>query len=258
MCFDPHDRPPIPPMAGGATNHRTFELTSMDGTPVRAFEARAGSTAAAAAILILPDARGLHAYYEELALRFAEAGVDALAIDYFARTGGTGSRPDEFPYLEHLQRARWEHLSADISAAAAHLDAPAPGRSLFSIGFCYGGRLSFLTATWKQPRFAGSVGFYGVPVGPHRFGDSPAPADVTGDMAGALLGLFGGADPSIPAESIARFDAALTASGLPHELHSYPDAPHSFFDRKAEEFARESADAWRRVQSFVAERSTAR
>jgi carboxymethylenebutenolidase len=264
MCFDPHDRPPIPPMAGGATDHRTFELPSRDATPVRAFEARAGSAAAAAAgataaaILILPDARGLHAYYEELALRFAEAGVDALAIDYFARTAGTGTRPDDFAYMEHLQQTRWEHLSADISAGAAHLDAAAPGRSLFSIGFCYGGRLSFLAATWKQPRFAGSIGFYGVPVGQHRFGDSPAPADVAGDMTGAILGLFGGADPSIPATSIEQFDAALTTRGLPHELHAYPGAPHSFFDRKAEEFAQESADAWRRVQSFVAERTAAR
>lgn len=257
MCFDPHDRPPIPPMAGGATSHRPFELTSTDGTPVRAFEARAGSAAAGAAILILPDARGLHAYYEELALRFAEAGVDALAIDYFARTAGTGTRPDDFAYMEHLQQTRWEHLSADISAGAGHLDAAAPGRSLFSIGFCYGGRLSFLTATWKQPRFAGSIGFYGVPVGPHRFGDSPAPADVAGDMTGAILGLFGGADPSIPPASIEQFDAALATSGVPHELHAYPGAPHSFFDRKAEEFAPESADAWRRVQSFVAARTAA-
>ncbi len=258
MCFDPHDRPPIPPMAGAAHDHRTFELASTDGTGVRAFEARAAAEPTAAAVLILPDARGLHPYYEELALRFAESGVDALAIDYFARTAGTGPRPDDFPYIEHLSQARWSHLSADITAAATRLDEAAPGRALFSMGFCYGGRLAFLTATWNRPRFAGSIGFYGVPVGSHRFGDSPAPAAVAGEMHGAILGLFGGADPSIPAASIEQFDAALSVAGVPHDLRTYPGAPHSFFDRKATEFASESADAWARVQSFIAERTPPR
>ncbi len=255
MCFHPTDRPPIPPMAGGAHDHRTFELASTDGTPVRAFEAHAAPEPSRAAVLILPDARGLHAYYEELTLRFAESGIDALAIDYFARTAGTGERPDEFPYREHLEQTRWQHLSADISAGAAALDRSAPGRSLFAIGFCYGGRLAFLTATWREPSFAGSIGFYGVPVGAHRFGDSPAPVDVVSDMSGAILGLFGGADQSIPESSVEQFDRALADGGVPHELHTYPGAPHSFFDRKAAEFEQESADAWRRVQAFIRRRT---
>ena len=257
MCFDPHDHPPIPEIAGGAFAHRTFELRSTDGTPVRAFEARAAAAPSRAAMLILPDARGLHPYYEELALRFAETGIDALAIDYFARTAGTGERPDDFAYMEHLAQTRWVHLRADVSAAAMALDQAAPGRALFSIGFCYGGRLSFLTATWSDPRFTGSVGFYGVPVGPHRVGDTPAPAELAGEMHGAVLGLFGGADPSIPPESIVGFERALDAASVPHELHAYPGAPHSFFDRKAVEFAAESADAWDRVLRFVAERTPA-
>ncbi len=255
MCFDPGAHPPVEPIAGGAVAHRTFELTSDDGTPVRAFEALAGGEPSRAAMLVLPDARGLHRYYEELALRFAEAGIDALAIDYFARTAGTGERPDDFSYREHLEQARWAGLSADISAAARRLDAARPGRALFAMGFCYGGRLAFLAATWRAPQFTGVVGFYGVPVGPHRFGDTPAPADVAGEMRGALLGLFGGADESIPATSIAAFDEALTRAGVPHTLHAYPGAPHSFFDRRAEQYAAESADAWARVQAFIAERT---
>lgn len=256
MCFDPGARPPIEPVGGAAIAHRSFELPSTDATKVRAFEAFAGESPSRSAMLVLPDARGLHHYYEELALRFAESGVDSLAIDYFARTAGTGERPDDFPYREHLVETRWAHLSADISAAAAHLDAGRPGRALFAIGFCYGGRLSFLTATSRRPAFAGVIGFYGVPVGPHRFGDSPAPADVARDMNAAVLGLFGGADESIPAASVEAFDAALTAAGVAHALHAYPAAPHSFFDRRATEFQSESADAWRRVQAFVTERST--
>jgi len=51
---------------------------------------------------------------------------------------------------------------------------------------------------------------------------------------------------------VARFDQALTKAGVPHEVVVYPGAPHSFFDRKYEEFSNESADAWRRVLNFIA------
>jgi carboxymethylenebutenolidase len=67
-----------------------------------------------------------------------------------------------------------------------------------------------------------------------------------------VLGLFGGADEAIPAEQIEEFDSALSASGTGHEIHVYPGAPHSFFDRKQEEFAMESEDAWRRILGFLA------
>ncbi len=258
MCFGPGAHPPIDPagqIAGGAISHRSFVMTSADGTPVRAFEALAGDGPSPAAMLVLPDARGLHPFYEELALRFAETGIDALAIDYFARTAGTGDRSDDFAYREHLVQTRWETLSMDITAGAALLDAARPGRSLFAIGFCYGGRLAFLTATLDRPSFAGVVGFYGLPVGPHRIGDTPAPVDLVDRMHGAVLGLFGGADQSIPPDSIEIFDRALTEGGIDHELHVYPGAPHSFFDRTFEEHAAASADAWQRIRSFVASHS---
>ena len=66
-----------------------------------------------------------------------------------------------------------------------------------------------------------------------------------------MLGLFGGADPAIPAEHVAAFEARLTEQGLPHRLVTYEDAPHSFFDRKAEEFAEASAAAWDEVTRFL-------
>jgi carboxymethylenebutenolidase len=70
-------------------------------------------------------------------------------------------------------------------------------------------------------------------------------------MRGAVLGLFGEADQGIPPEALATFDQALDAAGVDHEVVAYPGAPHSFFDRKAEDFADASADAWRRVLEFV-------
>jgi carboxymethylenebutenolidase len=202
-------------------------------------------------MLILPDVRGLHRYYEELALRFAEAGIDALAIDYFGRTAPTTDRGADFDFMPHVGQTRYATLLDDMSAGAAELRRRRGDlRALFTVGFCYGGRLAFLSATRPELGLAGVIGFYGVPVGAGR-AEMPAPADVAGEMRCPVLGLFGGDDPSIPAESVADFERALRDGNAEHELVTYPGAPHSFFDRKAEQFADASADAWRRVLEFV-------
>jgi carboxymethylenebutenolidase len=74
-------------------------------------------------------------------------------------------------------------------------------------------------------------------------------------MASPVLGLFGGADPAIPPPAVATFDAALAAAGVEHRNVVYPDAPHSFFDRKADEFATTSAAAWQEVLAFIRART---
>ena len=252
MCFDPDSRPPIPPIAGGALESRRTILSAADGNRLPAFEAH-GTTPTSATMLILPDVRGLHAYYEELALRFAEHGVDALAIDYFGRTAGADARPDTFEYRPHVNQTTWTGLEADIRAGFEALNAGRDGatRRCFAVGFCFGGRLAFLASTLGLD-LAGVIGFYGPPLGPHYNG-SPAPADVVDRMRGRLLGIFGGADESIPPESIATFDTALERAGVEHRLISYPGAPHSFFDRKAADYADESAAAWDETMRFVRE-----
>jgi len=75
-------------------------------------------------------------------------------------------------------------------------------------------------------------------------------------MACPILALQAGDDANISAEDNAAFEAALVAAGIEHELVTYPGAPHSFFDRKQEEFADASADAWSRVLEFVERRSS--
>jgi carboxymethylenebutenolidase len=245
MCFDPDSRPPIAPIAGGALDSRRLVLTADDGNRLAAFETRA-TAPSGAAILILPDVRGLHPYYEELALRFAEHGVDALAIDYFGRTAGT-----------HVDQTRWPGLESDIRAGVERLRAAAGStpQTVFSIGFCFGGRLAYLTATLGLG-FAGVIGFYGWPAGVHYTG-SPAPQDVAEGMRGSVLGLYGGADHGIPAATVAAFEGALAAANVDHRVITYPGAPHSFFDRKAAEYAEASAAAWDEVLRFIRERTPA-
>jgi len=248
MCFDHDSLPPIAPIAGGALDGRIETLLAADGNRVMAFRARPAEPTGAA-VLILPDVRGLYRFYEELALRFAEHGIQALAIDWFGRTAETSTRGESFDHMSHVQRTTWDGISTDIRAGVAALRADPGVDRIFTIGFCMGGRMSFLAATFESD-LAGVIGMYGTLEGPWR-NDAPAPVDHTAEFAAPVLGLFGGADPSIPPSAIAAFDAGLRSANVPHRLVTYPGAPHSFFDRKAEEFAAESAAAWAEVLAFV-------
>jgi carboxymethylenebutenolidase len=255
MCFDLNARPPILPIAGGALDARDIELTSGDGTRFSTYAARAANPSGSG-MLVLPDVRGLHPYYKELALRFAESGIDAVAIDYFGRTAGVGERGEGFDWETHVAQTTPESVQADVAAAAAFLRSAEGGRvrALFSVGFCFGGALSFLQAA-SGLNFAGVIGFYGWPLGLRRFPDRPRPVDSVDQYTCPVLGIFGGADDGIPPSAAQEFERALSAAGVDHECVTYDGAPHSFFDRRAEQFADASADAWRRVQEFVASHS---
>jgi carboxymethylenebutenolidase len=250
MCFDHDSRPPIAPIAGGSLDSGELTLTADDGTRFSAFRARAADPTGAA-VVILPDVRGLHPYYQDLALRFAENGVDAVAVDYFARTAGPGTRDASFEHTPHVSQTTFAGLSADIAAAVTYLRSEAGGSAnrIFTVGFCFGGRLSFVAGTLGLD-LAGVIGFYGVPVGPGR-NDVPAPADVAEGIASPVLALFGAADEGIPPAAVATFEAALASAGVDHRVIAYPGAPHSFFDRKADEYVRSSEAAWEEVLAFV-------
>jgi carboxymethylenebutenolidase len=252
MCFADDSRPPITPIAGGATDTKEFKLTSADGTKVMAYGARATSPSGAG-MIVIPDVRGLHQYYKELAIRFAEAGVDAVAFDFFARTAPSEDRSEKFEFMPHVGQTTPEHLQADINACAAYLRSPEGGnvRSLFTVGFCFGGAVSYLQAA-SGIGAAGVIGFYGWPLGLKRWPDRPKPIDAAAKYKAPVLSIFGGADEGIPAGDTQAFDDALKKAGVAHEQHVYPGAPHSFFDRKQTEFAEASADAWKHVKDFIA------
>ena len=85
MCYDSKSQPPVPPGASQPAHGEDIILKSADGASFSAYVAHAGRPTASQ-VIIYPDVRGLHQFYKELALRFAEVGVNALAIDYFGRT----------------------------------------------------------------------------------------------------------------------------------------------------------------------------
>lgn len=250
MCHSADARPPIRPVVGAAVTTEELVLTAADGNRLLAFSA-SGSQPQAPALVILPDVRGLHPFYQDLAVRFAEHGHDAVVIDYFGRTAGTQPHPPDFPFQDHVEATTFEGVKADTGAGVAHLRAGDAEREIFTVGFCFGGSNSWHQAA-NGHGLAGAIGFYGHPNRERPQGARPV-VERVGEVTCPILALMGGADPSIPLEEVDRFRAALAAAGIPHEVVVYSDAPHSFFDRQFEDFADACSDAWDRVLRFIRE-----
>src|SRR5436305_1688279 len=103
--------------------------------------------------------------------------------------------------------------------------------SFVTVGFCFGGTNSFLAATNPDLPLDAVVGFYGgLAARPNR----PSPVDSAEQTRVPVLALFGGADENIPPDQVDAYDRGLDEAGVEHEVHSYPGAPHSFFDRRYE------------------------
>jgi carboxymethylenebutenolidase len=250
MCYDDEARPPVPPSANGHAHGEDLVLTAIDGNRFAAYLAKpAQGIATGSQIVIYPDVRGLFHFYKELALRFAEVGITALAFDYFGRTAGLTSRAEGFDHPPHVQQLTATGLFADIRACLAQLDAHKP---TFVIGFCMGGTISIFSMG-QDLGLAGAIGFY---AGLKRdFGTGTFPLEAAKHAKIPFLGLFGGSDPGIPVPDVQQLDKNLDESGVEHEIVIYDNATHSFFDKKFIEYADACNDAWTRLLGFIQQHS---
>jgi carboxymethylenebutenolidase len=253
VCFELDSLPPVPALKGAAVSHDDLVLTARDGNRFAAFAATSDQPTGSG-IVILPDVRGLYRFYEELALRFAERGIAAVAIDYFGRTAGIAKRDDDFSYMEHVAQTTPEGIQSDVAAAVEFLRSPEAGPcgSVFTLGFCFGGRNSWLAGA-SGHGLSGAIGFYGMPA--ERDG-AAGPTQRAREVEIPILALQAGEDQNITAAPNAEFERALTDAGVEHEVVTYEGAPHSFCDRRYDEFADASADAWRRTLEFVERHSS--
>jgi carboxymethylenebutenolidase len=255
MCFEFDALPPELPegralIAGGAAAE-SLTLTAADGNRFAAALAESPKPSGPG-VVILPDIRGLYRFYVELAERFAAAGHHAIAFDYFGRTAGATERDADFEFKPHVAETTIEGVQADLAAAREALAERTGAGQFASVGFCFGGSHSFWAGANPDLGLDAVVGFYGLLNPGEGKENRPQLTRRAGEIKLPVLGLFGGEDDHIPAADISAFDAGLEQAGVDHEIITYPGAPHSFFDRKQEEFAAASTDAWTRVLDFLA------
>lgn len=246
MCVGHDASLPALPVGPHAVEGTLEVLEAGDGNRFNAYVA-VPDRVTGPAMLVLPDVRGLFAFYQDLACQFASHGFPSLAMDYFGRTAGTSPRSPDFPFMDHIAHTTAEGITADIAASVARLRRHAD--VVYAVGFCFGGTMAWSAATHGHG-LAGVVGFYGRPDADRPAGDGPI-WDRCHLIEGRVLSLFGGADPSIPQAKIDRFDAALRTAGVDFETVVYSGAPHSFFDRSQGDFVEQSRHAWDRIVSFV-------
>jgi carboxymethylenebutenolidase len=242
MCHDTDSRPPAPPRSGDVTERGTLTLTAADGTEFAAAYA-APPGPARVGVVVLPDIRGLHPYYVALTERFAEAGLPALAVDYFGRTAelpGTGTREQDFDWQAHIPQTTPAGVDADVAAAITYLrERTRPDLPVVTVGFCFGGSHSWRLAGGDLD-LAGCIGFYGRP---QMVGDTRA--------GRPTLMVIAGADSATPVEDQLQLAEQLRAGGAEVETAVYDGAPHSFFDRAYGDWADACQDVWRRVLALT-------
>jgi carboxymethylenebutenolidase len=237
---------------------RDLDLVASDGNRFAAYAAKSAGDSDIG-VVVMPDVRGLFPEYEEIVVRLAREGMSAVAMDWFGRSAGVGKRTEGFDFMTHTLETNAEDVQRDVAASIGYLRSAEGGscRSVFTLGFSFGGRHSML-ATAEGYGLAGAVGFYFMPSDRDRppFMESSGrlgPTQRVTELASPILGIWAGEDTElgILPEDVAAFDSALDDAGVSHEVITYEGVPHSFFDRGYEDYAEVRAAAWDRVLTFI-------
>jgi carboxymethylenebutenolidase len=191
-------------------------------------------------VLVIHENRGLNEHIRTVAGRFAASGYSALALDLLSEEGGTGTFPGEAEVAAALAQIPPERFVADMKASVTELQRRVRGKKLAAIGFCFGGAMVWRLLAAGEPRLAAAAPFYG----PFLEG-----GDLTGSRA-AVLGVYGGLDARVNASQPAA-KAALEAARLKHELLTFTEADHAFFNDTGARFNPHAAtEAWRRALAW--------
>jgi carboxymethylenebutenolidase len=228
------------------------QVDTTDG-PMRLYEAIPDSEPLGA-IVVIQEAFGVNPHIEDVTRRFAAAGYHAVAPDMFHRTGGGVVPYDDFgPVIEHfIGIGNDEAIVADVDAALEYVRGLGFGdRQIGIVGFCFGGRVSFLVAA--QRALGAAVGFYGGGIVTARFPQFPALVDRAATLETPWLGLFGDLDESIPPADVEQLRTALVSAPVDAEVVRYADAEHGFnCDARPAYNAEAAADAWSRTLDWFA------
>jgi carboxymethylenebutenolidase len=236
-------------------------ITSGDGTEIQAYSARPLDTSPRGGVVVIHHMPGYDDGTKEIARRFAFHGYNAVVPNLYWRQA-PGASPDDAAATARAQGGIPDaQLVADVSGGMTYLkQLPNSNGKVGTIGYCSGGRQSFLAAV--SLRLDAAVDCYGafvtgtVPDGfPLKIGPI---VDKTPDLSCPLLGLFGAEDKYPSPDDVAELEAALQANGKTYEFHSYPDAGHAFFSVNRPAYRPEAAnDGWARVFAFYGQHLSA-
>lgn len=231
----------------------TIEVDTPDG-PMPVYEAK--PEGARGCVVVIQEVFGVTDHIEDVTRRAAEAGYHAVAPHLFHRTGSPRLPYDDFSQvMPHMAELTDERILVDLDATIAHLSASGWGSAQTGlIGFCFGGRISFLAATSRP--LGAAVGFYGGGIVTSRFPQFPALVDRAGDLKAPWLGLFGSEDGSIPLDDVDRLRTELAAdTPVDHDVVVFEGAGHGFHcDARPDHFdADAAADAWARCLGWLGE-----
>ena len=208
------------------------EAVELDGPRGTLLGAYASAEEPTANVLVIHENRGMTDHFPDVVARLAQDGYAALVVDLLSPEG-TASLPEgEAP--ARLATAPAEDLVADLQAGIDELDRRAPGLKVGVVGFCFGGGMTWSLLAAGEDRLAAAAPFYG---------PFPAGADLSGTDA-AVLAVYAGLDTRVNA-SQADAVAALEAAGLEHEVRTFEDADHAFFNDTGPRYdAEAAADAY--------------
>lgn len=227
-------------------------IDTADG-PMRIYEAVA-DTPPTSAVVVIQEAFGVNPHIEDVTRRFADAGFHAVAPEMFHRTGGGVVDYGDFAaVIPHFVGIGDDAaILTDVDATLDHLRGLGfADRRIGIVGFCFGGRVTFLTAVNRS--IGAAVGFYGGGIVTARFPQFPALVAEVARMDTPWLGLFGDLDESIPVEDVEQLRKALVDAPVPAEVVRYADAEHGFHCDVREAYnAAAAADAWARTLDWFA------
>jgi carboxymethylenebutenolidase len=218
----------------------TRESITFAGPRVPLLAAWAAAAQPRGGVLVIHENRGLTEHIRTVAGRLAASGYSALALDLLSEEGGTGAFPGEAEVAAALAQIPPERFDADMKAGVTELKRRVRGKRLAAIGFCFGGGMVWRLLAAGEPRLAAAAPFYG---------PFPDGANLTGSRA-AVLGVYGGLDARVGATRPAA-KAALEAARLKHELITFAEADHAFFNDTGARFNPHAAiEAWRRTLNW--------
>jgi carboxymethylenebutenolidase len=229
------------------------EVATADG-PMRVFEAHEEG-GHHNAVIVVQEAFGVNDYIAQVARDLAAEGWHAVAPDFFHRSGGGVVAYDGGwdKVVEKFSGLDDGKILMDLDAALDLLHQRGFDDSHIAIvGFCWGGRVTFLAALRR--RLAAAVGFYGGGIVTGRFPQFPPLVGEVASLQTPWLGLFGDKDQSISVEDVETLRTALEGAPVDHAVHRYPEAGHGFHcQARPTHFSAEAADdGWERMLAWFA------